>query len=224
MAPPTATRRVYNGQLPPEVLECLNNTRFLHLATCNSTLRPHVALMTYTYIPPTRTFHSSTLPTVLSNSGSGVIIMLFSPTTKKLSNLESNPYVSLLVHDWSSPRPPGQGSSSSPPAALTSPSSSLSPLAQFLQNLNSGELNSYSHTIRGYARILELGGEEEIYYKDIHKDANKFEDAKCYVEGEEGSRVVVVEVEGGKVADWKGDVEEWGLPEEDEAVNGVSTI
>lgn len=74
--------------------------------------------------------------------------------------------------------------------------------------------------MRGYARILEPGSDEEEYYKDVHKEANKFEGAKCYVEGEEGSVFVVVELEGGKIADWKGGVEDWGLPEE-EAVNGV---
>ncbi|EPS42607.1 hypothetical protein H072_3358 [Dactylellina haptotyla CBS 200.50] len=169
--------------------------------------------MAYTYIPPTKTYQAASLPTVLSNtSGPGVIIMLLSPTTKKLSNVSSNPHVSLLVHDWISQRPPGTSGLAAPLSPSAAP---LSPLAQFLQNLNSSELKSYSHTMRGYARILEAGGDEEKYYKDIHKEANKFEDAKCYVDGEEGSIVVVVEVEGGKIADWKGVVEDWGLPEDE---------
>ncbi|KAF3901800.1 hypothetical protein AA313_de0205755 [Arthrobotrys entomopaga] len=238
MASSETTQRLYTGQLPPEVLSCLNNARFLHLATCNSTLRPHIALMNYTYIPPTKTFPSSTLPTVLSPPGPGVIIMLLA-TSKKLTNIKENPQVSLLVHDWVSQRTPLAASSASA-ASAAAPSATaastmtggagagagggrnssvsmapLSPLAQFLQNLNSSELQSYSHTIRGVARVVECGGEEETYYRRIHRDANMFEDAKCYVEGEEGSVVVVVEVEGGKIADWKGKVEDWGLPEED---------
>ncbi|KAK6496279.1 hypothetical protein TWF481_002304 [Arthrobotrys musiformis] len=215
MAPPT--QRVYEGQLPPEVLSCLNNARFLHLATCTSTLRPHIALMNFTYIPPTKTFTNTALPTAISStSGPGVIIMLLSPTTtKKLNNIKSNPQVSLLVHDWVSQRPPTASGPSSPVTT------SLSPLAQFLQNINSSELQSYSHTIRGNAKILETGSDEEEYYKSVHKEANKFEGAKCYVEGEEGSVFVVVELEGGKIADWKGGVEDWGLPDEEEAVNGV---
>ncbi|KAF3907865.1 hypothetical protein ABW20_dc0107882 [Dactylellina cionopaga] len=206
-------RVVYAGQLPPEVLSCLGNARFLHLATCNSTLRPHIALMNYTYIPATKTFYSTSLPTVVSScSGPGVIIMLLSPTSKKLSNLTVNPHVSLLVHDWISQRPP-KATAQSP----TSPTqSTLSPLAQFLHDLNSSELQSFSHTIRGYARILEAGGEEEKYYKAVHMEANKFEDAKCYVEGEEGSSIVLVEVAGGKIADWKGKVSDWGVVEEED--------
>ncbi|KAK6341998.1 hypothetical protein TWF730_001480 [Orbilia blumenaviensis] len=216
----TSTQRAYEGQLPPEVLSCLNNARFLHLATCTSTLRPHIALMNYTYIPPTKTFTNTALPTAVSStSGPGVIIMLLSPTTKKLQNITSNPQVSLLVHDWISQRPPTASGPSSPVTT------SLSPLAQFLQNMNSSELQSYSHTVRGFARILNAGSDEEEYYRGVHKEANKFEGAKCYVEGEEGSVFVVVELEGGKIADWKGGVEDWGLPEEDDdaaaAVNGV---
>ncbi|KAF3918765.1 hypothetical protein ABW21_db0206198 [Orbilia brochopaga] len=219
-------RRVFTGDLPPEVISCLNHARFLHLATCNSTLRPHVALMNYTYLPPTKTFTGSSLPSVVASASSaGVIIMSFSPTTRKLANITANPHVSLLVHDWASSRPPGatqNQESTSPSAPQLQGNSSLSPLTQFLQNLNSSELQSYSHTIRGFARILESGSEEEKYYREAHKIANRFEDAKCYVEGEEGSAVVVVEVEGGKIADWKGAVEDWGIPEDEEEAGGVS--
>ncbi|OCL07587.1 hypothetical protein AOQ84DRAFT_294802, partial [Glonium stellatum] len=72
--------------LPPEVITCLQNARFLHLAT-SSNNTPHISLMNYTYLPSspyTRT---------------PAIIMTTPPTSHKTHNLASNPLVSLLVHD-----------------------------------------------------------------------------------------------------------------------------
>lgn len=178
--------------------------------------------MNYTYIDPssvyrpitttTTTSTSTTSPSTTTAAGPGVIIMLLSPTTKKSSNLQVNPRVSLLVHDWISHRP----STSYSNASGTSPTSSNQPssLAELLQNLNSSSLSTHSHTIRGYARIVEADSEEEKYYRQKHVEGNQGEEVRSYIEGDEGLRVVVVEVEGGRVADWKGGVNDWGLCEE----------
>lgn len=73
-------------ELPHDVVQCLENARFLHLATCLDNI-PHVSLMNYTYLPSSP---YSRLPT---------IVMTTNPASKKMNNLVANPNVSLLVHD-----------------------------------------------------------------------------------------------------------------------------
>lgn len=91
--------------LPQEVVQCLENARFvghaaypwftirinhrsrqLHLATCTDNV-PQVSLMNYTYLP--------TSP----HSSSPVIVMTTNPSSRKTTNIIANPNVSLLVHD-----------------------------------------------------------------------------------------------------------------------------
>ena len=74
------------SSLPHEVVQCLENARFLHLATCTDNV-PHVSLMNYTYLPSS------------PYSASPVIVMTTNPASKKMNNLVANPNVSLLVHD-----------------------------------------------------------------------------------------------------------------------------
>ncbi|KAG4443908.1 hypothetical protein IFR05_000548 [Cadophora sp. M221] len=204
--------------LPSEVVQCLQNARFLHLATCTN-LFPHVSLMNYTYLPSSP---YSTSPT---------IVMTTNPSSKKTLNLVSNPNVSLLVHDWVSHRPPttsnrrGSGGSrtGSPP-----PEASRSSLASLLLNLNTSAMSSISATINGTAKIVERGTDEETYYKEMHLDNNTFSEGaegegapnfwgetqdggrEMYIEGEE-VRVVVVRITDGRVSDWKGGVRDWSL-------------
>jgi nitroimidazol reductase NimA-like FMN-containing flavoprotein (pyridoxamine 5'-phosphate oxidase superfamily) len=78
------------ASLPTEVVQCLENARFLHLATCADNV-PHVSLMNYTYLPSS------------PYSQSPVIIMTTNPASKKMNNLANNPNVSLLVHDCTAP-------------------------------------------------------------------------------------------------------------------------
>ena len=77
------------ASLPQEVVQCLENARFLHLATCTDNT-PHVSLMNYTYLASS------------PYSRTPVIIMTTNPASKKMTNLASNPNVSLLVHDCTS--------------------------------------------------------------------------------------------------------------------------
>ena len=88
-------------ELPQEVVQCLENARFLHLATSCDNI-PHVSLMNYTYLPSSP---YSRLP---------VIIMTTNPASKKTNNLTTNPHVSLLVHDCTASSP-HQTSSYKPP-------------------------------------------------------------------------------------------------------------
>ncbi|TGO32069.1 hypothetical protein BHYA_0358g00060 [Botrytis hyacinthi] len=198
--------------LPSEVVQCLENARFLHLATCTS-LRPHVSLMNYTYLPSTPW---SPYPT---------IIMTTNPSSKKTHNLLENPHVSLLVHDWVSHRPPTGNRATSPPRNAGGRSS----LAEMLIGLNTSAISSISATINGEARIVERGGEEEKWLREKHLEncvflgeegvrAGEGDGGRVFVEGEE-VRVVSVKVGDGRVSDWKGAVRDWILEGDGEGGN-----
>ncbi|KAL2075950.1 hypothetical protein VTL71DRAFT_893 [Oculimacula yallundae] len=213
-----ATHQQVTDCLPSEVVQCLKNARFLHLATCTNDF-PHVSLMNYTYLP---TSQYSTSPT---------IIMTTNPSSKKTLNLVSNPNVSLLVHDWVSHRPPttsNRRGSSDTRTGSPPPEASRSSLASLLLNLNTSAMSSISATINGVAKVVDRGTEEEKFYKEMHLENNTFEGGaegegqsnfwgetqdggrEMYIEGEE-VRVVVVRITDGRVSDWKGGVRDWTL-------------
>ncbi|KAI9655798.1 MAG: hypothetical protein M1821_005233 [Bathelium mastoideum] len=219
----------HSASLPSEVVACLKNARFLHLATCHDN-QPHVSLMNYTYLPSTP---YSTLPT---------IVMTTNPSSRKTLNLLRNPRVSLLVHDWVShraptaslpntqrDRPPSPPSPSDPTgngAALSRQTSGptsqhhRSSLATLLLNLNSSSLSSISATINGTAALVSPGTEQEAWYKARHLENHEVTGMQgdeegdggreCFIEGEE-VRVVVVRIRDGRIADWKGGVRDWVL-------------
>ena len=155
------------------------------------------------------------------------VVMTTQPSSKKTRNMIRNPRVSLLVHDWVSHRPP---TATADPARASSPTGPprRSSLANLLFNLNTSALSSISATINGTARLVESGTEEERYFKERHLENNTFEDESsqdrssggetgpgdggrgCYIEGEE-VRVVAVRIRDGRVADWKGHVNDWRL-------------
>ena len=179
--------------------------------------------------------------------------MTTNPSSKKTLNLINNPRVSLLVHDWVSHRPPTRipdpTRESSPP-----PQATRSSLASLLLNINTSALSSISATINGEARILDEESAEEKWCKERHLENNTFGDqareerglfgtapnapqdeedggTSCFIEGED-VRVVIVGVQEGRIADWKGGVKDWTIvsPEEEEErnrgrqelVNGIS--
>lgn len=194
--------------------------------------------MNYTYLPSSP--YSST-PT---------IIMTTPPSSRKTLNVQDNPRVSLLVHDWISHRPP----------TLSQPGRSPSPsrpgpgsLAELLLGMNTASLSRISTNINGLAEIVPRGSEAEAWYKAQHLANNTFgtsEDSyssspvggglwrglgqdgdtetregdggtRCYVEGEEVC-VVVVKIKDGRIADWKGQVRDWTVEEPGSShVNGV---
>ena len=102
------------------------------------------------------------------------------------------------------------------------------------------------------ARMLDEGSEEEKWCKERHLENNTFGDqareergmfgttpnaaqgeedggTSCFIEGEE-VRVVIVGVQQGRIADWKGGVKDWTIvsPEEERSrgrqdmMNGLS--
>ena len=102
------THKRITTELPTEVVQCLENARFLHLATCTNNV-PHVSLMNYTYLPNS------------PYSAAPVIVMTTNPTSKKMHNLVANPNVSLLVHDCMSQKPLSSRDPGSPRVKAPSP-------------------------------------------------------------------------------------------------------
>lgn len=236
---PTTNHHI-STSLPPEVVQCLKNARFLHLATISKPIEsqdpptPHVSLMNYTFLPN-------------YNDQGPVILMTTNTQSLKTQNLRHNPRVSVLVHDWSSHRPPtaavepGTGArSGSPPATAT-----RSSLASLLLNLNTSALSSISTTISGQARFVEAGSEEEKWCKEAHLQNNTFEGQLSteagyfgtaggavqqpsdtpsgYIEGND-VRVVLVPVRKGRISDFKGGIKDWMLTtaEEDSQTTTIS--
>ncbi|OJD37344.1 pyridoxamine phosphate oxidase [Diplodia corticola] len=214
-----------SATLPQEVVQCLENARYLHLATSSSDAMPHISLMNYTYLPSS------------PYSPHPQIIMTTPPGTQKTTNLCQNPRVSLLVHDWVTTRPPtlSSGREGSPP-----PAASRSSLATLLLGMNSASLSRISVTINGNASFVPHDSDEEKWLKAKHLENNTFgsevDDATnalstsptitgrgdggrgYWVEGEE-ARVIAVTIKDGRISDWKGEITDWVITSED----GVGT-
>lgn len=98
-------------------------------------------------------------------------------------------------------------------------------------------MSSISATINGSARLVDLGSEEERFYREKHLENNTFDSEgslfgqggdsaedggrNCFVAGEE-VRVIVADIKDVRISDWKGGVRDWTLVPSTEGVNGVS--
>ncbi|KAG6105660.1 hypothetical protein E4U14_005008 [Claviceps sp. LM454 group G7] len=213
------THKQITNCLPQAVVQCLQNARFLHLATCTENV-PNVSLMNYTYLPSS------------PYSAGPVIVMTTNPQSRKTTNIIRNPHVSLLVHDWVSHRPPTHGRRMSGGSPGPEQRSSL---ASLLLNLNSTAVSSISATIGGQARLAPSGSEEEKYFTEQHLANNTFEEGEPifrpdsnsgpearnghFVDGEE-VRVIIVGIKDVRISDWKGAVRDWAVVPDAEMVNG----
>jgi hypothetical protein len=168
------------------------------------------------------------------------------PASRKTLNLTDNPLVSLLVHDWVSHRPPTLAGRSPSPSRPNPRSGSL---AELLLGMNTASLSRISTTINGTAEMADQGSEAETWYKAQHLANNTFgpsdddnfssspvggglwgstgddtregDGGKCYVEGEE-ARVVVVKIQDGRIADWKGQVRDWSVGGQPALTHGLT--
>ncbi|CAI4211258.1 unnamed protein product [Parascedosporium putredinis] len=203
------TNKQTTTTLPHEVVQCLENARFLHLATCLDNV-PHVSLMNYTYLAES------------PFSTSPIIIMTTNPASKKINNLVANPNVSLLGSPTA--LPPAAASPTAPPTPTSS-------LASLLLNLNSSAMSSISATINGSARLAERASEEERFYREQHLENNTFDGGDPFAASSEPAvpapsavqgdvRVVVVDIKDVRISDWKGGVRDWVLVKEEPLVNG----
>ena len=154
--------------------------------------------MNYTYLPETP---FSPHPT---------IVMTTNRESRKTTNLAHNPNVSLLVHDWVSQRTGGaveRERSPSPVAPRTN-------LAALLSGLNTAALARISVTMSGRARILEGASEEGKYCLDQHvrnylAQANADEVLDERALSGQDVQIVSVRIGGGRIADWKGGVQDF---------------
>ncbi|POR38619.1 Pyridoxamine 5'-phosphate oxidase [Tolypocladium paradoxum] len=213
------THKQVTSTLPLEVVQCLENARFLHLATCTDNV-PHVSLMNYTYLPSS------------PYSSRPVIVMTTNPASRKTTNIVANSNVSLLVHDWVSHRPPTHGRR---PSGGSPGPEHRSSLASLLLNLNSTAMSSISATIGGAARLAPTGSEQEKYFTEKHLENNTFEEGEPlfrqqsntgedgrtshFVAGEE-VRVIIVDIKDVRISDWKGTVRDWAFVADSDLVNG----
>lgn len=155
------------------VLELLKSNRFLHLGTCKDNV-PSVSLMNFSLVQP--------------EGGDRPVIILASPRdTVKLENIQANPNVSLLIHDY-----------------VTPSSSEGTNLASYLQKINQSELSQRSATISGRARIAQ--GDEAEYFRKKHLQAHK--DAACFIDNAD---IIVVEMDRGKIADSRNNITQFDI-------------
>lgn len=157
-----------------------------------------------------------------------IIVMTTNLDSRKTIQMQANPRVALLAHDWVSHRPPTARSASERDASPPNAPPATSSLATLLLNLNSSALSRISATINGRAELLQPGSEEERWCKTVHLENNTFDEAGlhrsahtsergegttsngCFIEGED-VRVILVQIEDGRIADWKGGVQDWNL-------------
>ncbi|WPG98968.1 Hypothetical protein R9X50_00177000 [Acrodontium crateriforme] len=228
----STTHATSSDSLPREVVECLRNARFLHLATCTDNI-PHVSLMNYTYLP-SHPFPSSS--TAQLPPQGPVIIMTSNLSSKKALNMIKNPHVSLLVHDWVSSRPPTNTANSNARERSPAGNARSSSLANMLMQMNSAAVSSISSTINGEAKVLDFGSPEEKWCKEQHLANNTFEHdnntatqnvfgtspeqsrvgdggRESYIE-DQNVRVIVVSIRDGRISDWKGGVKDWIITSE----------
>lgn len=111
-----------------------------------------------------------------------------------------------------------------------------------LLQMNTSAMSRISVTVNGEARIVEAGTEEETWCKEAHLQNNTFGENPessilgtspgdqatadggrgTFIEGEE-VRVVIVKVNDGRIADWKGGVSDFVVGDSAASmVNGVS--
>ena len=96
--------------------------------------------------------------------------------------------------------------------------------------MNTSEMSRISATINGDARVVDTNSEEERWCKEQHLQNNTFRDSGaeesawlgtspsdnavgdggrgCFIEGED-VRLVIVKINDGRIADWKGGVHDW---------------
>ena len=114
---------------------------------------------------------------------SACVVLTSKRDTQKFQNIEVNPNVSLLVHDWVT--------------AKSMAESAGTGLAQLLKNLNQSEMSSLSATLTGTAKIIS-DDKEADFFREKHLENNPV-DAKCFIKGD--TVVILVKIESATVAD-----------------------
>ncbi|KAL7665149.1 Pyridoxamine 5'-phosphate oxidase putative domain-containing protein [[Candida] zeylanoides] len=174
--------------LPESVTSLLDSTRYVHLATCQNNV-PHVSLMNYTY---------------LRDSDGDKIIITTPKNTTKFENIQANPHVSLLVHDWISAK-----TNKEKDGADANSSGRRNSLYELLTNLNKTEYSSVSVMLTGEAAIIDPQEEKYGFYRSLHLNNSSIdpEQAKNWVDCD--TALVVITIVGCKVTDTDNNIEEY---------------
>lgn len=181
-----------HDELPQSVISLLESGKFVHLGTADTKGLPDVALMNYYYLPShelysPKSIDNETGPVDPSQSREHTYIILATgKNSVKYKNIEQNPNVSLLFHDWTTAKNLFK---------RNEVQEDKSNLFKMLQELNQSELSQVSATLSGNAKILS--NEDELdYYKTKLLKENP--DAKVYVDGKDNS-IVLVQITSAKV-------------------------
>ena len=108
--------------------------------------------------------------------------------------------MSILVHDWTTPRPASSSPPTSGPSALTS----------FLQNINLLQLSAISATLNGVATVLPSSQTQEDatgFFVQKHLESNPPE-SRTYIDKPDVA-VIKVRISSARIADVDDRVEKW---------------
>ena len=108
--------------------------------------------------------------------------------------------MSILVHDWTTPRPASSAPQASGPSALTS----------FLQNINLLQLSAISATLNGIATVLPSSETQEDatgFFVRKHMESNPPE-SRTYIDKPDVA-VIKVRISSARIADIDDRVEKW---------------
>ncbi|SCU91140.1 LAMI_0E04874g1_1 [Lachancea mirantina] len=192
------------ASLPEHVLSLLKTSKYLHLATCSKPeCIPSVSLMNYTYIPPHKVYNSHDETAEEYQKEEHYIILGTQKDTAKYANIQQNPEVSVLIHDWVtakklSLRKNSQSNTPTPEPTGIQNADHPSRLLNLLQELNQSELSQMSATLRGYAESIDPTSQESKYYEAELLKTNP--DVSVYIEGKNFA-LVKVRLENAKVSD-----------------------
>ncbi|GBL47763.1 hypothetical protein ACI3LY_003365 [Candidozyma auris] len=167
-------------RLPEHVTKLLKSKRYVHLATAKDNV-PHASLMNYTYY---------------SKNETPYIILSTPRDTTKYRNIESNPHVSLLIHDWVA----GDDE--------LAPSGRRNSLYELLANMNKAEIRSVSVMLNGRARIIDPASEDYKFYKSLHLNNTLVDEAQAetFIQNENNS-VVLITVDSCQITNTNNEVQ-----------------
>ncbi|CAL9734023.1 hypothetical protein MOSE0_D02806 [Monosporozyma servazzii] len=139
---------------PPNLVELIKTSKFVHLATCSNDLTPSLALMNYLYIPKDLSyFHDD-----------DYIIFATEEDTVKYDNILGNPNISLLFHDWISVN----NSMINKQIITNSNNDTQTNLNHIVNRYPIVNIHDQmSATIKGEAEILSAQTKESNYYKKL---------------------------------------------------------
>lgn len=182
---------------PPNLVELIKTSKFVHLATCSNDLVPSLALMNYLYIPKELSYYQD----------SDYIIFATMENTVKYDNILGNPNISLLFHDWISVNnsimnKQNVTNRNSGDCAIDDQDNNVTGQVSLDYILNKYPIDDIhdqmSATIKGEAEIVSPLSKESAYYKRLLLEGNP--EAEVFILGNKTS-VIKVKMLSCKIVD-----------------------